>query len=527
MKSGVGEEMNLGSISTLDEEIVKGRGDIIKLKRTRNSMLNISVLVPPEILGYIFNLVVMDSTFELLDLNLSPRSPVGEGCYNLLLACYHWLEVAYAIPEVWTFWGNSLEAWEKQCIRAGSAPVDLMLYAHGDRPETLSVPLQNNLLGRTAQDTIRGIHLDSNNPDLLTAVVSLLTPSGEGTKERSIESIIFLTDLPAGSRRGWFSDLSNFFARSRLPKLRRLHLDGVIETPVWNHLTSLTTRLTSLSLELSKPSPPSTSQLLSILLSNPSLQTLSLHDAALPGDIDKSEIQVPLRRLEELVLWGKFSSVSWLLQRLGLTVVLNSTTLGFEDHPEEEDISRTIGPYIQNHMRRDTRFQEKLSIAFWLNSVHVLFISEGIPKINWIPRFHIVINRTTEQFTPDLIAPASLKHVVHLNMKHSPGMRGELFIAMPNLEVLTLRRVSLSDGFLQPDQAGPHANAKLFPSLRLLRLMGEGGRRLETTFGLPGSPNFERSSDFTQVNRICRMSFRITSEGYKRCRGPDRGVPIS
>ena len=91
-------------------------------------MLNISVLVPPEILGYIFNLVVifslsrMDSIYQCPEFNASAhRYWLGEGWYNFLLVCHHWLEVAYATPEVWTFWGNSSEAWEKRYIRAACA----------------------------------------------------------------------------------------------------------------------------------------------------------------------------------------------------------------------------------------------------------------------------------------------------------------------------------------------------------------------------------------------------------------------
>ena len=55
-------------------------------------------------------------------------------------------------------------------------------------------------------------------------------------------------------------------------------------------------------------------------------------------------------------------------------------------------------------------------------------------------------------------------------MDHSLGMREELFTAMPNIDTLRLRKVSLTDGFPQPDPTGPHANVKLLPSLRILRL---------------------------------------------------------
>ena len=141
-----------------------------------------------------------------------------------------WIEVAYGTPELWTFWGNSLGDWERRSIRAGPAPVNLVLYGyyHGDRPEILSVPLQNTLLARTAQDTIREIDIVNENSELVTAIVPFLTPSGEGTRERCIESIVLQT--------GELPDLSNFFSRSSLPNLQHLHLTG--RGSVGIHLTS-------------------------------------------------------------------------------------------------------------------------------------------------------------------------------------------------------------------------------------------------------------------------------------------------
>ncbi|KAF9647993.1 hypothetical protein BDM02DRAFT_3187523 [Thelephora ganbajun] len=41
---------------------------------------------------------------------------------------------------------------------------------------------------------------------------------------------------------------------------------------------------------------------------------------------------------------------------------------------------------------------------------------------------------------------------------------------MPNVEMLHLSDVEVSKGFLQPNPDGPHAKAKLLPSLRSLNL---------------------------------------------------------
>ena len=468
----MGQEKNFEGINALEKEIAKGGGDIIKLKRTRNSMLNISVLVPPEILGYIFNLVVVlsrcHSKHQGTDFAGSEK-----GSYNFLLVCHHWLEVAYSTPELWIFWGNSLEDWEKRYFRAESAPVDLVLYGRGGCPDALSDPLKNNLLRRTAQDKIRKIHLDSNNLDLLTSIISSLTPSGEGARERCLESIIL-------RKMGELPDLSNFFARSRFPKLQRLHLIGSTNTPPWNHLPSQTTCLTSLSLRLTRSSrAPTTSQLLPILLSNPNLLELTLSDAALPDDIDESEIRVPLHRLKTMNLSGEFSRVFRLMQRLELTAALNHTELSFYDYPAGTHISQTLGPYMQNHLRRDPRFQERLNVTCLCGYISV-FPDRRLQQPFWLewtsppPRFTISIihslNSALKRLTLDLMTFVSPEHVVYLEMEHSLGVREELFIEMPNVEMLWLRDVWLSNGFLQPDKTGPHANAKLLPSLRSLHL---------------------------------------------------------
>ena len=62
------------------------------------------------------------------------------------------------------------------------------------------------------------------------------------------------------------------------------------------------------------------------------------------------------------------------------------------------------------------------------------------------------------------------ERVVCLKTEHSLGVPEGLFVVMPNIESLSLHDAILSDGFLQPQREGPHANAKLLPSLRSLRL---------------------------------------------------------
>ena len=84
-------EPNIHSIRALDKQIEEGRGDMVKLRRTRNSLLNISTCVPPEILGEIF---VWSLAREAgTSLHSQHFEGLRRGSYNFLLVCHHWFEV--------------------------------------------------------------------------------------------------------------------------------------------------------------------------------------------------------------------------------------------------------------------------------------------------------------------------------------------------------------------------------------------------------------------------------------------------
>ena len=111
-------EINIDSIRALEEQIKEHEKAIIKLKRARTSVLNVSKF-PPEVLGNIFRWNV---TLE------EPFDGIKEEPYNLLPVCHHWFEVASRTPELWAFWGNNLEDWEKRCLRSSvGTPLDLVL----------------------------------------------------------------------------------------------------------------------------------------------------------------------------------------------------------------------------------------------------------------------------------------------------------------------------------------------------------------------------------------------------------------
>ena len=234
----------------LEKQIEEGDGDMIKLKRARNSFL-ISVRVPPEILGKIFiwrlfrNVVGQDYWRGFGGLE--------KGSYNFLLVCHRRFEVADDTPELWSFWGNTLQDWSKCYRLSGVAPLDLVLNdSWPSRPVPFDGPLRDAVRSRAIRGTIRQIDLVSYDGDTLASIASQPIPGNEGFRNGNIESIIW------GVLENRFMDASNFFAQSRLSNLRFLKLSGNILNSSWGGLASWTAPLTTLSLGpcgLSTPLP--------------------------------------------------------------------------------------------------------------------------------------------------------------------------------------------------------------------------------------------------------------------------------
>ena len=120
----MGHEINIDRIRNLEKEIEGGVGDIIELKRARNSLLNISVIVPPEILGSIFCWNVTP------DGGLPRIGGFRKGTHNFLLVCHYWFEAVSRTPELWGYWGNTLKMWLRRHKCSGTTPVDPVLNGH-------------------------------------------------------------------------------------------------------------------------------------------------------------------------------------------------------------------------------------------------------------------------------------------------------------------------------------------------------------------------------------------------------------
>jgi hypothetical protein len=167
------QEINLDSIRALEEQIREHERAIIQLKRARNSLLNVSTLLPPEVLGTIFRWNVIPAG----DFRGLPKAS-----HNFLLVCHHWFQVALATPGLWGFWGNSIRDWARRYARCRTAPLDLVL--KGRAGDHLDDTLRDALQDRAARDTIRRIHLSGGHASaLLSSVISSIINKGGDSVE--------------------------------------------------------------------------------------------------------------------------------------------------------------------------------------------------------------------------------------------------------------------------------------------------------------------------------------------------------
>jgi len=398
--------------------------------------------------------------------------------------------IASNTPELWSFWGNNLQDWKKRYHRSGGGPVDLVLNVSRARLDSFTLidePLQDAIRNRVSRDAVRQVHIWGRNGSLnpLSSIISLLTPDGEGVRYSSIESIDLRLEESSAL------DLSDFFVRRRLPKLRHLFLRGILTTPSWDNFVPYTTLLTSLSLDIKEPwaSRPTTSQLLSALVSNPNLQDILLTSFVIPEDDGGGpNFQVPLRRLRNLCLVGEIRRLFRLLDRLSFPGTLDSMSLTAL-YPVVEDVLRISGPYLRGYFRRDRWLQGRLGISPGYSVSEQGSLMDGCFICVDILGEH----RGGSTFQSSAVATfrVALTEAVHLrnlsldlnrfipgeragrfetNISANPDGMEDLLIAMPNIETLILSNVILSNRFLQPDPNGPRANTKLLPSLQSLYL---------------------------------------------------------
>ena len=452
-------EINLDSILALEKQIEEYERITIRLKRTRNSLLNVSTLLPPEILARIFRCnVIPDGDF----------SGLPKDSYNFLLVCHHWFEVASHTPELWCFWGNSIQDWSHRHSRYTTTPLDLVLMGYQGRD--LDDGLRNTLQDRAARDTIRRVHLRTG-PELLNSIISSIVTKGE-PQLSSIESFILQNDG------NMTVDVSEFFAQYQLPKLKCLHL-LLCGVSSWDLLKSQTTILTTLKLVTGYwLLAPTISELLSILSSNPLLQEFTLSCDSHPHitSSDRFSPQVSLPHLKDLHLASGFRHVFGLLGHLKLPDEMNNLKLSLYDCTPS-DIPQTLGPYIGDCVQRQSRSPSnglRLLVVFDCRTFHLCVGDahklDNSTRMVWFMTAEVIMRENPESEEAeglgfDLIAHIPLEKVSDLRTTLPILHLEELCVKMCNLTHLYLIGVDLSTLFMGSGVCGPHTSEDFLCSL--------------------------------------------------------------
>ena len=441
---------------------------IDKSKPAENSPLNIE-RIPPEILGRIFQFIVITKTCDPDFAGIKPDS-----C-KFLLVSRHWYRVARRTPELWTSWGNSLEDWKRWYPRSETLTLDLVLFDPGST--FLSGPLDAALQGAVRdcarRDVIRKVHLESTSKELLSSILLSLTPEDETIRHSSIESIVLRSRV----------DSSNLFARCRFPKLRNLSL---LKCPAAT-LASLkfnTTTLVSLTLYDDIPFSPSTlttSHLISLLASNPRIQTLKLW-LFLATEKRDSTNRVPLHHLKKLHLGGGFHHISSFLDRLQLPTVVHDSSFDVSSCTPE-GVKEFIGSYVRDSLRPDEGFRDGLKVSLSSFGLHISFLVAGVeshdsdhrPQHGDGPRFYFSgFISPWKKLSIELLAVLPQSKIVCFEID-TPHVQ-DMVVAMPNLRSLDLKYVRVLDGFLRPkSDSGGHK--EILPFLKHLYLEGVRAER--------------------------------------------------
>ena len=433
--------------------------------------------IPPEILGRIFYWTVT------LQQKYHDQVP-----HNLLFVCHHWFEVALCTPQLWTSWGHTLQDWELRHTCPTSSELHLQLrdeLGWIKNPESLSKTLRDTLQDRATRDFIQRVSFVGIEAEALNPVISAITVPGEEIQSISLESFEV-----RGRRHDWrhWVELSNFFARYCFPKLRHLEISRYCNIPPLDLLASRTTALVTLSLQIRNhlKATPTASQLLSVLSSNPNLQSLKLSSAVLPEFTSNEPFfQVQLPHLKLIELEGDFRDGLRFLRRLVPANKMDFLKLCLSSHLTP-DVLQTLAQYLEDHIRCRGDLVKGLAVdGFCRDDCYLICLGDvqefgRTPLSRKIKDFMMVtvdwsmVQRPQNGWHERLFFDSLTyihNHIVYYRSFHSPLGLAASSTAMPRLTQICAREeVPLSEWLVNPDPGGTRTYGELLSSLKYLEL---------------------------------------------------------
>jgi len=242
-------------------------------------------------------------------------------------------------------------------------------------------------------------------------------------------------------------------------------------------MASQITTLTTLDLSLWSLEPaPTTSQVLSVLASNPTLHKVTL---SMPEDNDDRGVNPPprvsLRHLKELKLDGYSQYVFGFLDRLDHPKHMDQLDITLEC--AVEDLSHLIGPYLRHYLRHRGGSRGGLGLSLGFPLGHSIVLSVGdvggidfyIPapaRMNRFMTIAIDLNQsdladTWNKAALDLISHSPREDIIYFHAYGDRMVMEDISAQLPNLRGLHLDGMPLSN----LDGGG-----EIFPSLQYVLL---------------------------------------------------------